>query len=264
MTENGTPSRTGPTGRDERRRRKGRFFVPGLLYDLAFAVVMKGLRRLVAATVEREGLWPWLDVCSGTGSQFRALGRGTERGHVPSALGRSLKRGHVPPVRVPDRAADGLAVGLDLSLGFVRYAAARAPGVPFVCGDAAELPFKSGALRAVSVSFGLHDKDERVRAAMMAEARRVLDPGAGRLIAVDFENPWSRKSRRGAFAVHLIERTAGGDHYRNGREFLRRGGLRAFLREHGFAEEARRDVESASIGVVVARPGAGESRGAGS
>lgn len=207
------------------RRGKGRFFLPGLLYDLAFAVAMRGLRKRVAKTVEREGLWPWLDVCSGTGSQLRALGR-----------------------------ADRLAVGLDLSLGFVRYAAARAPGVPFVCGDAAALPFKDGAFRAVSVSFGLHDKSDETRGAMMAEARRVLDPGAGRLIVVDFESPWSRRSRRGAFAVHIIERTAGGDHYRNGREFLRRGGLRAFLREHGFAETARRDVESASISVVCARP----------
>ena len=55
--------------------------------------------------------------------------------------------------------------------------------------------------------------------------------------------------------VHIIERMAGGDHYRNGRNFLRRGGLKAFLDEHGFVETARRDVESASIGVVRARPG---------
>jgi len=68
---------------------------------------------------------------------------------------------------------------------------------------------------------------------MMAEARRVLASG-GRFIAVDFENPWSFKSKVGALAVRAVERLAGGEHYRNGQDFLSRGGLRAFLQESGF------------------------------
>ena len=151
-------------------------------------------------------------------------------------------------VRVPDL----VVCGLDKNLGMVRYAAARAPGLPFVCGDAGRLPFKDGSFRAVSVSFGLHDKSPDLRRAMMAEARRVLAPG-GRLVAVDFENPWSFKSKVGALAVRAVERLAGGEHYRNGRDFLSRGGLKAFLRESGFVESARHDVEIGSISVIVAR-----------
>jgi ubiquinone/menaquinone biosynthesis C-methylase UbiE len=150
-------------------------------------------------------------------------------------------------VRVPDL----VVCGLDKSLGMVRYAMARALRVPFVCGDAGRLPFKDGSVRAVSVSFGLHDKSPDLRRAMMAEARRVLAPG-GRFIAVDFENPWSARSRAGALAVRAVERLAGGEHYRNGRDFLKRGGLRAFLRESGFVETARHDVEIGSISIVVA------------
>jgi ubiquinone/menaquinone biosynthesis C-methylase UbiE len=178
-----------------------------------------GLRKRVARAVESEGLCPWLDVCCGTGSQLRGVG-------AP-------------------------AFGLDKSLGFVRYAAARAPGVSFVCGDAAALPFKAGAFRAVSISFGLHEKSPETRRAMMAEVRRVLAPG-GRLVAVDFEPPWDARSRAGALFTRAVERLAGGDHYRNGRDFLRRGGLRAFLRESGFVELSRRDVATGSIGIVVA------------
>jgi ubiquinone/menaquinone biosynthesis C-methylase UbiE len=151
-------------------------------------------------------------------------------------------------VRVPDL----FVCGLDKNYGFVRYAAARAPGRPFVCGDAGHLPFKDDSFRAVSVSFGLHDKSPDLRRAMMAEARRVLAPG-GRFIAVDFENPRSYKSKVGALAVRIVERLAGSEHYRNGRDFLSRGGLRAFLRENGFVETARHDVEIGSISVVVAR-----------
>jgi ubiquinone/menaquinone biosynthesis C-methylase UbiE len=203
-------------------RPKGYWYPPGLLYDLAFLAMFRGLRRRVVRAVEDGGLYPWLDVCCGTGDQLR--------GRV-----------------------DKFAVGLDLGFGFVRYAAARAPGVPFVCADAARLPFKAGSIGAVSVSFALHDKSLELRTAILAEARRVMAPD-GRLVAVDFENPWNAASRAGALFVRAIERLAGGEHYSNGRDFLRRGGLRAFLRENGFVECARHNVEAGSLGVVVARP----------
>lgn len=204
------------------RRQTRSLYLPGRLYDLASAGLFRGLRRRIAAAVGAEGFYPWLDVCCGTGSQLR--------GHAP----------------------DLVVCGLDKNLGMVRYAAARAPGLPFVCGDAGWLPFKDGSFRAVSVSFGLHDKSPDLRRAMMAEARRVLAP-SGRLVAVDFENPWSFKSKVGALAVRAVERLAGGEHYRNGRDFLSRGGLRAFLRESGFVETGRHDVEICSISVIVAR-----------
>jgi len=198
-----------------------------MLYDMAFEWMFRGLRRAVLLKVEKGRLYPWLDVCCGTGSQFRPLaGRRPEYGPV---------------------------VGLDRSLGMVHYAAARSPGRSYVCGDASRLPFKPGAFRAVSVSFGLHDKSPAARRAMMDEAKRVLGEG-GRLIAVDFESPWSLKSRFAALFTWIVERLAGGDHYRNGREFLRRGGLRPFLRENGFAEVTRRDVEAGCLGIVVSRP----------
>ena len=234
-------------------RRKGSCYLPGRLYDLAFAGIFRGLRGRVAAAVERDGLYPWLDVCCGTGSQLRGHGPVVR---VPDLVAPDLvvcsldqQKGHGPVVRVPDL----VVCGLDKSAGLVRYAAARAPGLPFVCGDAARLPFKDGAFRAVSVSFGLHDKSPDLRRAMMAEARRVLALG-GRFIAVDFENSWSFKSKTGALAVRAVERLAGGEHYRNGQNFLKHGGLRAFLRESGFVETARHEIEVGSISVVVASP----------
>jgi demethylmenaquinone methyltransferase/2-methoxy-6-polyprenyl-1,4-benzoquinol methylase len=191
--------------------------------------MFRGLRKCVARIIEKEGLYPWLDVCSGTGAQLR--------GHAS---------GVSPFLASP-------VFGLDLSFGFVCYAAARAPGVRFVCGDAARLPFKDRSLRAVSVSFGLHDKSLELRSAILEEARRVLRPD-GKLIAVDFERPWDAKSRLGALFVRTVERLGGKEHFANGREFLRRGGLRGFLRENGFVEVSRRDVATGSLGIVVARP----------
>jgi ubiquinone/menaquinone biosynthesis C-methylase UbiE len=201
------------------------WYVPGVLYDLVFGRILRGVRRWIAAEVARQELFPWLDVCCGTGSQFRT----PEAGRDP-----------------------GPAIGLDNSAGMVRYAAARAPGFFFVRGDAARLPFKDGSFRAVSVSFGLHDKSPAARSELLSEARRVL-AADGRLIAADFEPAWSTTSRVGALGVRAVERLAGGAHYRNGRAFLRQGGLRALIRECGFEEALRREVEVGSLGVVVAR-----------
>jgi demethylmenaquinone methyltransferase/2-methoxy-6-polyprenyl-1,4-benzoquinol methylase len=206
-------------------RRKGRWYPAGRLYDLAFGGILRSVRRSVTAAAATEGLFPWLDVCCGTGSQLRGL------------------------VREPEGRP---AIGLDLNPGMIRYAAARAPGRAFIRGDAAFLPFKAGVFRAVSVTLGLHDKDPETRAAMMDEAKRVMAQG-GRLIAVDFETPWSPGSRIGALIARAIERMAGDAHYRNGRDFLLRGGLGSFLRENGFIEVSRRDIATGSISVVVSR-----------
>jgi ubiquinone/menaquinone biosynthesis C-methylase UbiE len=220
-----------------RRRRPGYFYPPGLLYDLAFGRMFRGVRKWVARRVGEGRLYPWLDVCCGTGDQLRRRGIGP----MPAGV-REENQG--PAVN--------LAIGLDISLGFVRYAAAHAPDGLFVCGDAARLPFKDASMGAVSVSMGLHDKPFEVRTAILAEARRVLVPG-GRLVAVDFERPWNAASRAGAMFAWAVERLAGRDHYGNGRDFLRRGGLRAILRENGFAEVERRDIAFGSLGAVVAR-----------
>jgi len=241
---------------------KGFWYPPGLIYDLAFRRMFRGLRRRVARTVEKEGLYPWLDVCSGTGDQLRGHASGRSRGHVPSVrvsvLDSDFFRGHVSNLGSSggDQVMHGgkLALGLDMSFGFVRYAAARATGAPFVCGDAGRLPFKDGSMRAVSISFGLHDKSPALRKAIIQEVRRALGPD-GKLIAVDFEKPWNARSKAGTLFARSIERLAGGEHYRNSREFLSIGGLGAFLRTTGFVEVDRRDVEAGSLAVVVARPG---------
>jgi ubiquinone/menaquinone biosynthesis C-methylase UbiE len=208
------------------RRVPHRWYIPGRLYDLSFGGLLRAFRRSVAAEVEKSGALPWLDVCCGTGIQLRGLGPGWK---------------------------GSAAVGLDLSPGMIRYAAARAPDRQFVRGDAAFLPFRSGTFRAVTVSFGLHDKSPAVRRAMLEEAGRVLAEG-GKLVAIDFEIPWDGPSSVGALFTRAIDRTAGGDHYRNGRAFLRGGGLRAFLRECGWAEMNRRNVAAGSIGIVSSRP----------
>jgi ubiquinone/menaquinone biosynthesis C-methylase UbiE len=206
------------------RRRAGLFYAPGRLYDAILGYPLRSARRRVARLVIEEALFPCLDVCCGTGSQVRLF-----------------------------EGKSGLALGLDLNFTLMRYAAARAPRLTFVAGDAVRLPFMDAAFRSVIVAFGLHDKAPEVRALMMAEARRVLAPG-GKVVLVDFERPWNKAARRGALLTWFIEGLASRAHYSNGREFLRRGGLAGFMRENGFEELWRRNVETGSFAIVSASP----------
>jgi demethylmenaquinone methyltransferase/2-methoxy-6-polyprenyl-1,4-benzoquinol methylase len=209
------------------------------LYDAVLGFPLRSVRRKIAWVVASEGLFPCLDVCCGTGSELRLLRKSGE----PQEDSR-------------------FAVGLDKSFGMVRYAAALAAPLPFINGDAFRLPLKDGLFKSIIISFALHDKPPEGRAAMASEAMRVLAPG-GLLILADFERPWDAASRRGAVLTGLVEWLAREPHYGNGREFLRRGGLRGFLAEHGFVERRRRDVAAASFSIVAAVPSSPRDLGRG-
>lgn len=77
-------------------------------------------------------------------------------------------------------------VGVDFSTGMIVEARRRHPGIEFVQGDAADLPFADGEFDAVTVSFGLRNfKDAH---AALAEMFRVLKPG-GWVVITEFSTP---------------------------------------------------------------------------
>jgi ubiquinone/menaquinone biosynthesis C-methylase UbiE len=144
-------------------------------------------------------------------------------------------------------------VGVDINIRLLRYAASRSLGVPFVCADAARLPFRPGAFKGIVISFALHEKEPGFRPRLMAEAKSLLSPD-GRIILVDFERPWNRISRLAYLYVSAVERLAGRGHFLNGRDFFKRGGLRGLLRENGLREMGRRDIAAGTCAVVLAAP----------
>jgi len=195
----------------------------GLCYDAILNTPLRGVRGWIARRVIKNDLFPVLDICCGTGAQARAIS-GPE--------GRTI-------------------IGLDLDHKILNYAGSRRPKVPYVCANAGSLPFRDRSFKSVIITFALHDKHPEARTRMIEEAVRVLTP-SGRLILLDFENPWNLHSRAGAFFVTAVERLAGREHFENGRQFLSRGGLRTFLSDHGLKALDQRDVESGSFGIVVA------------
>ena len=189
-------------------------------YDFTIERLVRSVRRSAGSMAKPS---PVLDICCGTGVQTRHI---VDRG--------------------------GEVAGLDLDDRVLRYARLKYRSLPFVQGDAGLLPFRSGIFGAAVISFALHDKPPDFRSTMIAEVKRVLKP-AGNVVLVDFENAWDRKSRWGGRLTHLIERMAGGEHYRNGRQFLLEGGLQAFIPKNGLVEMERRWVAAGCLAVVSCR-----------
>jgi demethylmenaquinone methyltransferase/2-methoxy-6-polyprenyl-1,4-benzoquinol methylase len=218
-----SPPQSEATERQRVPRIRDRLYIPGLLYSEILDRPLSGIRRKVRELVRAGSLFPLLDICCGPGTQ---CGR--------------LKRDGGP------------IFGLDINLRMTKYAAARHPGVLFICADAVALPFQPGIFRGIIISFALHEKPPWIRPRVLAAAKEILAPG-GRIILVDFEQPWSAGSRAALCYVSVIERLAGREHFRNGRDFLGRGGLETILRDHGFTEVGRSNIEAGSCAIVLAR-----------
>lgn len=204
---------------------RGRSYLPGRLYTGVLDLPLRGIRRGVCDLILKNDLFPLLDLCCGPGTQAGLL-------------------------RQPGRTI----VGLDINLRMLKYAAFRQLGIPFFCADAVRTPFRPAAFRGIVVSFALHEREPAFRAGLLKEAVRILAPGGG-IVLVDFESPWDGLSRLATLYVSPVERLAGRGHFRNGRDFLRRGGLRSLLKENGLREVERRNFGAGSCALVLAIPG---------
>jgi demethylmenaquinone methyltransferase/2-methoxy-6-polyprenyl-1,4-benzoquinol methylase len=200
-----------------------RFYINGWLYDWALEPILRSIKKSVTQFISRFNLYPVLDICCGSGVQCYRIMRNRES-----------------------------AFGLDLDIGMIIYAASKYPHIPFMCADAANIPVKDSSLQGAILSYALHDKSSRTRIRMLQEVRRILSP-EGKIVFVDFEAPWNGKSRMASLYIYWIERIAGKDHFKNGRQFLHQGGLRSFIQQNGLEEIERLDIDLAHTSVVVAR-----------
>lgn len=90
-------------------------------------------------------------------------------------------------------AADGAqVVACDFSTGMVAEGKARHPEIEFVAGDAMALPFADASFDVVTISYGLRNVQDTVRA--LSEMRRVTRPG-GRIVIAEFSQPVWRPFR---------------------------------------------------------------------
>jgi len=88
------------------------------------------------------------------------------------------------------RAEAKSVTGVDFTEEMLEIARRKGAGisvVQFVHGDATDLPFEDDSFDIVSIAFGIRNVGDPARA--LREFRRVLRPGSGRLVVLEFSQP---------------------------------------------------------------------------
>ncbi len=204
-----------------------RYPINGWLYDGLLEPALRNIKKKVTEFVLTHDLFPVVDICCGTGVQCYRISQNSSR-----------------------------IAGLDLDWETIHYAKSKFPSIPFICADAVRIPFKNSCFKGAILSYSIHEKSKENRSLLLQEVSRILT-SEGKVIFVDFNKPWSRKSRLASLYVYGIERIAGKEHFSNGRAFLKQGGLNAFLERFGLTVVERHDVELAQTSIVLARFGIG-------
>jgi len=130
-------------------------------YDIVNDVLALGQTRIWRNMVVRA-------VNPGPGDRILDLAAGTGTSSAPFAA----------------RGAE--VVPCDFSLGMLEVGKRRQPTLPFVAGDALNLPFRDNAFDAVTISFGLRNVHDTDRA--LQEMLRVTKPG-GKIVVCEFSTP---------------------------------------------------------------------------
>lgn len=98
--------------------------------------------------------------------------------------------------------------------------------VAAIHGDASIMPFYTASFDAVVIQFGLHEMKNKIRINSFREVIRVAKKNAV-FVVVDFVP--TNKLSFSKFILTIIEFIAGMEHFRNGRRFIKDGGLLSFL-----------------------------------
>ncbi len=177
---------------------KGYYFAP--FYDPFINPFLKNLRRKIVDVIRELKPERIVDVCCGTGYQVKLLNR----------YGFS-------------------AVGIDLSSEMLAVAKRGKWKAPCFKQDATEIDYPDKSFDLVLITMALHEKDPVSRQKIIGEMDRILQPG-GHLLMADY---WlsSGTTWFAERVIRFIERLAGGEHYKNYRDFEKNGGLKNIVQE---------------------------------
>lgn len=204
------------------RQRADFYTLVAPFYDILVGPFLRPARKGVVRAVEAQKCRRILEVACGTGEQAIMLAKA------------------------------GIEVsGIDLSPAMLGEARAKSPAsVAYFLGNAEDLPFGSGSFDCVTISLALHEMGHETRMRTTGEMLRVLTPD-GKLIVFDYTASKNWRSAIGLAFLGLLERIAGGEHFRNFVRFTRMGGIDQFLQPFPLQVIRSRNYFSGALRLVI-------------
>ena len=148
-----------------------------------------------------------IDLCCGTGNQLKYL---SKNGFTKS-------------------------VGVDISETMLQQATKGKTKAKCFLQNATNTSFAENSFDTVIITFALHEKSIEIAQNIVTEAFRLLNKN-GNLLIVDYS--YDKKSTAlGRFAVKIIEKIAGGEHYLNFKKYIKKGGLEYLMKKYSFKTE---------------------------
>ena len=144
---------------------------------------------------------------------------------------------------------------LDKSYNMIRHAHDKiddscSGSVTAIHGDASTMPFYSASFDAVIIQLGLHEMKNNIRMDSGKEMIRVAKKNA---VFIVFDFTPTKKWSFSKFILLIIEFIAGLDHFRNGRKFIKDGGIVFFLENLNLEIIKNHNFFNGNICLVVAR-----------
>jgi ubiquinone/menaquinone biosynthesis C-methylase UbiE len=119
-------------------------------------------------------------------------------------------------------------------------------------GDATGTGFPEQRFDLILCCTVLHEMPQEVRVKVLAEAGRILRKD-GRMLVIDF-HPGMLKKIKGYYSkliITIAEISAGREHFRNYRHFIRYGGLPVLVKDSGFKIDQQKIVSGGNFGIYL-------------
>ena len=174
------------------------------IYDPIFYLALKPIRIAVMNELLEYKEKRILDLCCGTGNQLKLLSKHGFRN----------------------------LYCLDISDSMLEIAKRSDSSIKIYNEDATKTNFDNASFDVVIISFAIHEKDRNTQQALINEAYRIIKKDGLMLVAdYVFDNKTTKFSR---ILISIIERIAGGEHYRNFKNYIHNKGLLSLIKKDKF------------------------------
>ena len=191
------------------------------IYDPVLYLALKPIRIEVMKELFEYKEKKILDLCCGTGNQLKLLSK------------HGFKNLHC----------------LDISNSMLKIAKKNNFPIHIYSEDATKTYFKDEAFDIIIISFALHEKDRKTQEALIEEAYRIVKAN-GLMLAIDyvFDNKTAKYSKT---LINIVEKIAGGEHYRNFKNYLKNNGLASLIKKDKFKLVRHHRVTSGAVTVSL-------------